>query len=80
LLEQTDAIGAGDVLRPSRLQIICGSAMRKQDRPKPERPPCAKLRLATPFDSIGEQVAVRASMLHIDSRLAGMDNDGRGTG
>lgn len=52
------AIGADDVLRPSRLQIICGSAMRKQDRPKRVKSPCARLRIATTTNSIGKIVAV----------------------
>jgi hypothetical protein len=52
------AIGADDVLRPARLQIICRSAMRKQDRPKQAKPPCARLRIATTARSIGNRMAV----------------------
>ncbi|EAT80199.1 hypothetical protein SNOG_12386 [Parastagonospora nodorum SN15] len=37
LLAESCVIGAGDVLHPCRLQIICGSAMEKQDRPKEDK-------------------------------------------
>jgi hypothetical protein len=70
LLAVSCVIGAGDVLHPCRLQIICGSAMEKQDRPKEVRLPCAKLRVATLINSIGSRVAIRANVQDKHSRVA----------
>ena len=75
MLAESCAIGAADVLHPCRLQIICGSAMEKQDRPKEVRLPCAKLQVATLINSIGSQVAVCANVQDKHSRVARIEQD-----
>jgi len=81
LLWGASAIGAADILRQFRLQIICGSAMGKQDRPKRVKTPCARLEIATAPYPIGDRMVVRISEVckeHIIAR-PGVERDEKDT-